>query len=135
MADVVVGTFEAENQAARAVSKLLASCVPSEHVRTLTLRPRSFGAASRRSRGQAHARPQAGGITVAVRTSNHVSQILALRVLREHGARDVGHAPLDYLPYPLRKNAPSTARASAQFALPFGGALAKSAGNHTEEPT
>jgi len=134
MADVVLGTFEAESQAARAVRKLLASCVPSDHVRTLTVRPRPFGAASRRSRGT-HTRQPGGGITVAVRTSNHVSQMLALRVLREHGARDVGHAPLDSLPYPLRKTSPSPARASAQFPLPFGGALAKSAGNHPEEST
>jgi hypothetical protein len=115
MAGLVVGTFEAENQAAEAVRKLLNSCVRTEHVRTSTLPPRRFATASRRRSVQAHQRPQRGGITVAVRTAGHVAQILALRILREHGARDVGHAPEPVLA-PARK---ALGSGSAQFALPL----------------
>ena len=117
MAGVVVGTFEAENQAAQAVQKLLQSCVPSEHVRTLTVRPRPFGAASRRSRVQSHLRPQRGGITVAVKTAGHVAQHLALRVLREHGARDVAHTTLGAASQLARKARPGPS--SGQFSLPL----------------
>ena len=116
MTGVVVGTFEAENQAAQAVQKLLQSCVPSDDVRTLTLRPRHFGAASRRSRVQSQLRPQRGGITVAVKTAGHVAQHLAVRVLREHGARDVAHSPL--AAQSRVKKIPA-APPSAQFSLPL----------------
>ena len=117
MAGMVTGTFEAENQAAQAVRKLLRSCVPSEAVRTLTVRPRRFGAASRRSRGEIHLRPQRGGITVAVQTADHVSQHLALRVLREHGARDIGHAAVEPSSLPAKK--PSGGLPSTQYPLPL----------------
>lgn len=74
---VVTGTFEAENQAVRAVRKLLNSCVPSNCVRTIVPRTRMAAQSER------------GGIMVAVRASDHVSRYLAMKVLRDHGARDI----------------------------------------------
>src|SRR6266481_1667149 len=99
MATVVVGMFEAENQASQAVSKLLRSCVPSGHVRTLVARRRGPSAASTRSngrrssdrRGVEQRSEQPGGILVAVNAADNVSKFLAVRVLREHGARDIEH--------------------------------------------
>jgi hypothetical protein len=89
MAAVIVGMFEAEKQAAQAVRKLLHSCVPSDHVRTVVATPRRpFGPAFRRSRGPRREQ-QSAGIMVAVKTADHVSQQLAVSVLRAHGARDI----------------------------------------------
>src|ERR1700704_1328090 len=89
MGMLVVGTFEAEKQAAQAVRKLLRSCVPSEHVRTLApaLRRRISGAI-RNGKGRLRDK-QSGGILVAVNAADNVSQVLAVKVLREHGARDI----------------------------------------------
>lgn len=114
MAAVIVGTFEAENQAAKAVRKLLRSCVPSAHVRTLAPAfRRSGGVSVRRVRvpeRRANARmserrkdargpdrrtdvqvstERAGGILVTVKAADNVSQCLAVKVLREHGARNI----------------------------------------------
>ena len=82
---LVTGTFEAETQAARAVRKLLNACVPSHRVRTIVPRGRQRPAASRTDISAG----SRGGILVAVRASDHVSQYLALKVLRDHGARDI----------------------------------------------
>ena len=81
---LVTGVFEAENQASEAVRKLLRSCVPSNRVRTILPGTRKRQAA----RGGPQP-PEPGGILVAVKAADNVSECLALRVLRQHGARNI----------------------------------------------
>lgn len=146
MKTVITGKFEAEKQAARAVEKLLHSCIRGDHVRTFFLKPTHPRAAySVRARRPGSSRigtrdkkaayeapvaagtvelevgpaavadgveisaamgslPQAPGATaeenqpargpsdeilVAVEASDHVSQVLAVSVLREYGAHHI----------------------------------------------
>lgn len=86
---IVTGKFAAGKQAARAVDKLLHSCIGGDHVRAFFLNPSAPHAADPIG-GRTLRRPS--GILVAVETSNHVSQALAVNVLREHGARGIEHA-------------------------------------------
>lgn len=79
MKTIVTGKFAAGKQAARAVDKLLHSCIRGDHVRTYLLNP----SAPRRHRA---------GILVAVETTDHVSEALAVNVLRQHGARSIERA-------------------------------------------
>jgi hypothetical protein len=84
---LVTGTFEAENQAIEAVRKLLRACVPSNRVRTILPGTRKKLVAHRADSDlQAE---QHGGILVAVKAPDNVSECLALRVLRQHGARNI----------------------------------------------
>ena len=85
---LVMGTFEAESQAMEAERKLLRSCIPSDRVRTLFPGARKRLAALLRADGGRTHR-QSGGILVAVRAVDHVCQALAVKVLQEHGARDI----------------------------------------------
>jgi hypothetical protein len=84
---LVMGTFEAENQAIEAERKLLRSCIPSDRVHTLFPGARKRLAALRADAGRNPRQP--GGILVAVRAGDHVCQALAVKVLQEHGARDI----------------------------------------------
>ena len=117
MKNMVTGKFKAEQQAVSAINKLLGSCIPSDHVHTffLTPSPRQpdfdlevgphaaaggvevtayMGSISRTSgiADAAEERAQSTGIMVAVETSDSVSQALAAKVLREHGAHAVERA-------------------------------------------
>jgi hypothetical protein len=111
----VTGKFSAVKQAARAVDKLLESCVSDDRVRTTLLKSSAqrpvhaaanTGEKSSRSRSHEVAAPSAGGglldnigdderrsanrpagILVAVETPDRVSRALAVSVLRQHGAR------------------------------------------------
>ncbi len=88
MLALVTGTFEAENQAVEAVSKLMRSCVPSDRVRTIFTSLRRPTA----HRAQGGRNPEEpGGIRVSVRAPEYVAQHLAVKVLRDHGARDIEH--------------------------------------------
>lgn len=136
MKTIVTGKFAAGEQAARAVDKLLHSCIRGDHVHTFFLNPstaraahpvggRRFeswsvrhdpaieldvGPASVADGVQVSAYvgtlpealanaaedrnipPHQAGILVAVETTDHVSQALAINVLREHGARGIERA-------------------------------------------
>lgn len=112
---LVTGTFEAENQANEAVRKLLRACVPSNRVRTILPGTRRRLAAHLAEGGSALSEP--GGILVAIKAPDNVSQCLALRVLREHGARNIERRNAE------RRRAPRvTARRtlpSIQYPLPL----------------
>ena len=84
---LVVGTFEAENQAIAAERMLLHSCVPADRVRTILPGSRKRLARLRADGGRAPQQP--GGIVVAVKAFDNVCQALALKVLREHGASNI----------------------------------------------
>jgi hypothetical protein len=112
---LVMGTFEAENQAIEAEQKLLRSCIPSDRVHTLFPGARKRLAALRGDGGRT--RRQSGGILVAVRAVDHVCQALAVKVLQEHGARDIErlNAERRVRPRPsARKTLPSV-----QYPLPL----------------
>ena len=112
---LVTGTFEVENQAAKAVSKLLRSCVPSSLVRTILPGMRKRLAAHRSEGGPPPDEP--GGILVAVKAPDNVSEHLVLRVLREHGARNIERRNAERRARPrptARRTLPSV-----QFPLPL----------------
>jgi hypothetical protein len=115
MYSLVVGTFEAENQAIEAERKLLHSCVPSDRVRTILPGSRKRLAQLRAEGG--HAPGQPGGILVAVKALDNVCQALAVKVLREHGARDIERLNAERRARPR----PSTRKTlpSIQYALPL----------------
>lgn len=116
MGAIVTGRFEAEQQAARAIDKLLGSCVSCDHVRTFFLTPSERQADFELEVGPAAAaggvevtaymgslgadvggagataKQKSAEILVAVETPDSVSQVLAANVLREHGARGVERA-------------------------------------------
>lgn len=112
---LVTGTFEAENQAIEAERKLLRSCVPSDRVRTIFPGSRKRRAALRAESGRTPRQP--GGIMVAVRAGDHVCQALAVKVLREHGARDIERLNAERRARPR----PSTRKTipSVQYPLPL----------------
>lgn len=132
MKTIVTGRFSAEKQAARAVDKLLHSCIRGDHVHAFFLdsphghpvrrrRLQSWrlghpsekaieidiGPASvadgveikayvgtlpdavARTGGEERASSPETGILVAVETTDHVSQALAMNVLQQHGARSI----------------------------------------------
>ena len=84
---LVTGTFEVENQAVEAVRKLLQSCISSSLVRTILPGMRKRLAAHHAEGGGDPAQP--GGIMVAVKAPDNVSQFLIMRVLRQYGARNI----------------------------------------------
>jgi hypothetical protein len=86
---LVIGTFEAENQAVQAVRKLVRSCVPSDSVRTIFPGARKRLAAHRAQGGADPKEP--GGILVSVRAPEYVAQRLAVKIMRDHGARDIAN--------------------------------------------
>jgi len=110
---LVIGAFEAENQAVQAVRKLVRSCVPSNSVHTIFPGARKQLAALRAQGG--HNPKEPGGILVSVRAPEYVSQCLAVKIMRDHGARDIEnvnaerrakprrrvHQPLPSVQYPL----------------------------------
>lgn len=112
---LVTGTFEAENQAIEAARKLLRSCVPPDRVRTILPGSRKRLAIHRAEGGRTPR--QSGGILVAVRTVDHVCQALALKVLQEHGARDIERLNAERRARP-RPSTPKTLR-SVQYPLPL----------------
>ena len=114
---LVTGTFEAEHQAIEAERKLLHSCVPSDRVRTIF-------PGSRKRLTALHAEGirtprQPGGIVVAVRAVDHVCQALAVKVLREHGARDIERLNAERRAKPRPRNIRRAALPSVQYALPL----------------
>ena len=113
---VVMGTFEVEHQAIEAERKLLHSCVPSDRVRTILPGSRKRLAALREEGGHTPRHP--GGIMVAVRAADHVCQALAVKVLREHGARDIEHLNAERRARP-RPTSTRRAAPSVQYALPL----------------
>ena len=112
---LVTGTFEVENQAIAAVRKLLRSCVPSNRVRTIFPGMRKRLAAHHSEGGGDPVQP--GGILVAVKAPDNVSEHLALRVLREHGARNIECRSAERRRAP--RATPRRALPSVQYPLPL----------------
>lgn len=112
---LVMGTFEAQNQAIAAERALLHSCVPSDRVSTILPGSRKRLARFRADGGQAPHEP--GGIVVAVKALDNVCQALALKVLREHGARDIArvNAERRARPRPMKRRT----LPSFQYPLPL----------------
>ena len=112
---LVTGTFEVENQAVEAVRKLLRSCVPSNCVRTILPGMRKRLAAHRTEGGPIPEEP--GGILVAVKAPDNVSQYLALRVLSEHGARNIERTDAERRARP--RTIPRKVLPGVQYQLPL----------------
>jgi len=87
MSTLITGTFQAEQQAVRAVRKLIKSCVPTDLVRTILPGTRKRLAAHQSEGG--HAPREPGGIMVAVKAPEYVAQRLAMKILRDYGAREI----------------------------------------------
>jgi len=87
MSTLVTGTFQAEDQARQAVRHLVKSCVPMDLVRTILPGMRLRLAAHEAEGG--HAPKEPGTVMVAVKAPEYVAQRLAIKILREHGAREI----------------------------------------------
>jgi hypothetical protein len=87
MSTLVTGIFQAEDQARQAVRHLIKSCVPMDLVRTILPGMRLRLAAHQADGG--HAPKEPGTVMVAVKAPEYVAQRLAVKILREHGARDI----------------------------------------------
>jgi hypothetical protein len=87
MSTLVTGTFQTENQAREAVRKLVKSCVPVDLVKTI-LPGMRLRLAEHQAHG-GHAPREPGAIMVAVKAPEYVAQRLAIKILREQGAREI----------------------------------------------
>ena len=87
MSTLVTGIFQAEDQARQAVRHLIKSCVPMDLVRTILPGMRLRLAAHEAEGG--HAPKEPGTVMVAVKAPEYVAQRLAVKILREHGAREI----------------------------------------------
>ena len=87
MHTLITGTFQAEHQAVQAVRKLVKSCVPMDLVRTILPGTRRRLAAHESEGG--HPPREPGSIMVAVKAPEYVSQRLAVKILRDHGAQEI----------------------------------------------
>ena len=84
---LITGTFPAQKQAVLAMRKLLRACIPANCVRAILPGSRRRLAAHQSEGGPLPGEP--GGIMVAVKATDNVSQALAVKVLREHGAQEI----------------------------------------------
>ena len=83
MNTLVTGIFETEHQAGQAVRKLVKSCVPTDFVRTI------HSTAGRARRSNDTASEPSGVVKVAVKAREFVAQKLAIKILRDYGARHI----------------------------------------------
>ena len=112
MSTLVTGIFQAEDQARQAVRHLIKSCVPMDLVRTILPGMRLRLAAHEAEGG--HAPKEPGTVMVAVKAPEYVAQRLAIKILREHGAREIECVSA---PQPMASTQPTNPRLRTRFSV------------------
>ena len=109
---LITGTFEGEGQAILAVRKLLRACVPANCVRAILPGSRRRLAAHEAEGGAKPAEP--GAVMVAVKATDNVSGVLAVKVLQEHGAQEIERTDAERRAAPQRRARRSIAMPPAE---------------------